>query len=343
MKAKLYQLQSLLNKLGSPYNAVIFYGTDEGEIQKGFQEVKRFLNVTPDNFNISSISDDDLKKNSLVLTDEANTVSLIGGQRILLVEDASNLTKQSLVDFLDKQKTNALLIIKSGNLSKSSALRVEAEQNPFVLAFACYPPTESDLQKTISSFLMTAKKSVSQDVLKYLTQKLSSNAGVIEQELNKLLIFIADKKIITIEDVDQIITDSGDTSFDAFCIAIAGGKTAKVEHDMGVFLKQNESLASLIMALVNYFTVLGKLTEVKRSLSEQELILSKNLRPNQFKLKEPLITQAQFWSPSAILTVLNKLHTLEKQTRTTGMPAECLFSQTCLGISEFAKKLRGLR
>ena len=222
MKAKLYQLQSLLNKLGSPYNAVIFYGTDEGEIQKGFQEVKRFLNVTPDNFNISSISDDDLKKNSLVLMDEANTVSLIGGQRILLVEDASNLTKQSLVDFLDKQKTNALLIIKSGNLSKSSALRVEAEQNPFVLAFACYPPTESDLQKTISSFLMTAKKSVSQDVLKYLTQKLSSNAGVIEQELNKLLIFIADKKIITIEDVDQIITDSGDTSFDAFCIMYKG-------------------------------------------------------------------------------------------------------------------------
>ena len=85
MKAKIYQLQSLLSKINNPYICVLFFGTDEGEINKGFQEVKSFLGCKSDDLNIVHLSAEQIKKNPFIATDEANTISLMGGNRILLI------------------------------------------------------------------------------------------------------------------------------------------------------------------------------------------------------------------------------------------------------------------
>ena len=343
MKAKIYQLQSLLNKINNPYVCLLFYGTDEGEINKGFQEVKTSLGCNSNDLNIAHLTAEQIKKNPFIATDEANTISLMGGQRILLIEEESSFSEASLTHFLDNKKSDAILLIKAGNLAKTSALRKEAEDNPFVLAFACYPPSEAELKKNIQGILFQAKKTASQDVLDILVQKLSSNAGIVQQEIDKLLLYLGDKKSISIQDIDAIITDSKETTFDDFCIMLAAGQTRKTQAAIKSFLQQNTQLSPLLWNLTNYFTILAKLTESKNKPDVQEKILAKNLKPNQFKVKPFLLEQAHLWTYPQTLSVLNKLQNLEKQTRQNGIPAETLIAHTCLQLSEFAKKLTGMR
>ncbi|MBP5343504.1 MAG: DNA polymerase III subunit delta [Alphaproteobacteria bacterium] len=343
MKAKIYQLQSLFSKIDNPYISFIFFGTDEGEINKGFQKLKEFLGCQNDDLNTIRLTSDQIKKNPFIATDEANTVSLMGGRRIILIEEEAVFSDTALVHFLDHRKTDALLLIKAGNLSKTSALRKEAESNPFVLAFACYPPTEIELKTNIQTQLTQANKTISTTVLDALVQKLTSHAGIIEQEINKLLIYLGDKKNITLEAIKAIITDSKETSLDDFCVMLANGKTDKIHSALQAFEQENIQLSSLLWSVTNYFTILAKLVENKRFSDIQEKILTKNLKPNQFKLKAPLLAQAQKWTSPQILSVLEKLQALEQNTRQTNMPAECIMAHTFIQLSEFAKKLSGMR
>lgn len=343
MKAKIYQLQSLFSKINNPYSCLLFYGTDEGEISKGFQQVKEFLGCKSDDLNTIRLSAEQIKKNPFIATDEANTISLMGGKRILLIEEDSSFSEAALTNFLDNRKTDALLLIKAGNLSKTSSLRQEAENNPFVLAFACYPPTEMELKANIQNLLFQAHKTISASVLDFLTQKLASHAGIIQQEINKLLIYLGDKKNITLQDINAIITDSKETSLDDFCIMLASGQTEKVHMALQAFIQENVQLSTLLWGVTNYFSILAKLVENKRFSDLQEKILAKTLKPNQFKLKVPLLAQAQKWTYPQILNVLNKLQTLEQQTRQTGMPAEYITEHTFIQLSEFAKKLGSMR
>ena len=343
MKAKIYQLQSLFSKINNPYICLLFYGTDDGEINKGFQQVKEFLGCKSDDLNTIRLSAEQIKKNPFIATDEANTISLMGGRRILLIEEDSCFSDAALTNFLDNRKTDALLIIKAGNLSKTSSLRQEAENNPFVLAFACYPPTEMELKANIQTLLSQSNKTISSNVLDILTQKIASHAGIIQQEINKLLIYLGDKKNITIQDINAIITDSKETSLDDFCIMLTNGQTDKVNAALQMFIQENTQLSTLIWTMTNYFSILAKLVENKRFSDVQEKILAKNLKPNQFKLKTPLLSQAQKWTYPQTLSVLKKLQNLEQATRQTNMPTDCIMAHTLIHLSEFAKKLSGMR
>ena len=342
MKAKIYQLQSLFSKINNPYVCFLFFGTDDGEINKGFQQLKVFLGCKSDDLNTIHLSADQIKKNPFIVTDEANTISLMGGRRILLIEEETNFSDAALSHFLDNRKTDALLLIKAGNLSKTSSLRQEAENNPFVLSFACYPPSEAEIKMSIQTQLAQFNKIISPALLDALTQKLASHAGIIQQEINKLLIYLGDKKNITQQDINAIITDSKETSFDDFCIILANGQTEKVHMALQTFIHENIQLSTLLWAVTNYFSILAKLVENKRFSDSQEKILTKNLKPNQFKLKTPLLSQAQKWTTPQILNVLKKLQELEQNTRKTNMPVECITAHTFIQLSEFAKKLSSM-
>ena len=340
MKAKLFQLNSLLSKINNPYCVVLFYGTDDGEINKGFQQVKSFLHTDSNQFDTVELSADLLKKNSFIATEEANTISLMGGHRIILIQEETSFNDKSLIHFLDNKKTDAILVIKAGNLIKTSLLRKEAEQNPYVLAIPCYTPTELELQQNISD--NKAGKTFSPETLKYLTQKLSTNSGVIQQELNKILTFLGSEKRLTLAIIDEIVTDSADISLDQFCISVASGHIQKVDRELQILSSTNENISSALYALTNYFTILNQLIESGSLFANKEKILMKELKSNQFKLKEPLIMQSQYWSKTAALTVLHELHKLELFSRQTGIPEQTIFVRTCIKITELASKLNRL-
>ena len=82
--------------------------------------------------NTTTFTKEMLKKTPFLATDEANTTSLVAERRFLFVPEDTSFSAAALNDFLARKKTNALLIILGGNLSKTNALRQKAEKNPRV-------------------------------------------------------------------------------------------------------------------------------------------------------------------------------------------------------------------
>lgn len=341
MKAKSFQINSLTSQLHSGYDAVVLYGTDEGEINYTLSQLKQTLNSFDEPLNFVTITKENLKKTPLIATDEANTPSLITSRRILLIQGDTPFPVSALTHFLENKQTDALLIIQAGNLTKSNALRLEAEKNPRVLAISCYQPSLQDIQRSIMGYFTTNHKKISTQVLAELCKKIPFNQEVIKNELDKLLLYLGDKSEVTLEDIQLCITDGAEASIENLCIDLADGHVEAVQQTLSLFIASHEPETTLFWAVRDYFErLLLIVSDTSGSLSD---VVKKNLRAAQFRLEIPLMRQARIWTPTAILSLLDKLSQLEKRTRTTAIPTETVLGQAFLSLALFAKKSAGLR
>ncbi len=341
MKAKSFQIKALTSQLKHGFDAIILYGTDDGEIDFALTQLKQELGLDNKGANVSTLTKEALKKTPLLATDEANTASLIAERRFLFVPEDASFSAPALVHFLENKQTDALLIIQAGNLTKSNALRIEAEKNPRVLAVACYQPTLQDIQRNISAFLLNHHKKIKPSVLNELCQKIPFNQQIIEKELDKLLLYLGDDQEVTSAAIQECLTDGAQASLERLCIDLADGKADDVQHAISLFLASGEPETTLLRAVRDYFELLFVI--ISDTSETVSAIVKQHLKPAQFRLEDPLIRQASRWQKRDILFVLEKLSQLEQRTRTTGLPTETVVGQAFLSLARFAQKLVGLR
>jgi len=341
VKAKSFQIKALTSQLKQGFDAIVLYGTDEGEIDFALTQLKQELGLDKKDGNIFTLTKDALKKTPFLATDEANTASLIAERRFLFVPEDASFSAPALIHFLENKQTDALLIIQAGNLTKSNALRVEAEKNPRVLAVACYQPNLQDIQRNISTFLMTHHKKIKPAVLTELCQKIPFNQQIIEKELDKLLLYLGDDPEVTSAAIQDCLTDGAQASLEGLCIDLADGKADEVHRAISLFLASGEQETTLFRAVRDYFELL--LLIISDTSDTVTMVVKKHLKPAQFRLENPLIRQASRWQKSDILSVLEKLSQLEQRTRTTGLPTETVIGQAFLNLARFAQKLVSLR
>ena len=341
MKAKSFQIKALASQLQNNFDVILIYGSDENERLSAVTQLKQLLKISPRSMNVLSITKEDLKKTPFLATDEANTPSLIGERRFLIIPEDTPFSVEALTHFIQEKQTDALLIIQGGNLTKSNALRLEAEKNPRILAVACYQPSEMDIQRNIASYIQEHKKTISSAVLRELCKKISYNQDVIYNELDKLFLYLGEKTAISSSDIHACLADNAEASLDDFCICLADGQIEKSQKMLIRYLASEESETTLFWAVRDYFERLLRIvTDASEPLVQT---IKKNLRPAQFRLEAPLLRQARFWNKKSLTHVLDRLLQLEAQTRDVSFQKNTLILNTFLRLGLYAKKLSGLR
>ena len=341
MKAKSFQIPALTAQMQNNCDAVVVYGTDEGERRLAVSQIKQLFGVSAHAMNVINLTKEELKKTPFLATDEANTISLIPERRFIFVNEEASFSADALTHFMANKKSDALLIIQGGNLSKSNALRLEAEKNPRILAIACYQPTAQSIQHTVVDYLSKHHKKIGSQVLAELLKKISYNQEVIYKELDKLLLYLGDKNDILVEDIQACLSDNTEASLDDLCVALADGQADNTMELLTIYLEMQESETTLFGAVRDYFERLLKIVSDTSEPTPQ--VVKKNLRPAQFRLEIPLTRQARFWKKSALLHVLDKILQLEAQTRNVNYQKNTLILNTFLRLALYAQKLSGLR
>jgi len=341
VKAKSFQIKALSSQLQSNFDAVLIYGPDENERLSVLSQLKQLLGLSSRSMNVVTLSKDDLKKTPFLATDEANTTSLISERRFLFVPEDASFSIEALNHFMDQKRTDALLIIQGGNLPKTNALRLEAEANPRILAIVCYQPSLADMQRHVAAYIQEHQKKISSATLTELCKKISYNQDVIYKELDKLFLYLGEKKDISMEDIQACLADNTEASLDDFCVYFADGQIEKAQEILIYYLASEESETNLFRTVREYFErLLRIISDTSEPVAQ---IVKKNLRPAQFRLELPLTREARFWKKANILFVLDKLLQLESLTRNANYQKNTLILNTFLRLSLYAKKLSGLR
>ncbi|MDO9125444.1 MAG: DNA polymerase III subunit delta, partial [Parvibaculum sp.] len=105
--------------------AVLVYGPDAGLVRERIKTMTKTVVDDPaDPFRISDLTDGDLKQDPARLSDEAASIAMLGGRRVVRVRGASDGTAKIFESFLDNPAGDALVLVEAGELTPRSALRL---------------------------------------------------------------------------------------------------------------------------------------------------------------------------------------------------------------------------
>jgi DNA polymerase-3 subunit delta len=118
-------LEAFLRRPDPGIIAVLIYGED-GEAVRELAErtVGKMSGSSVDPFNVASLSEADLAADPARLADEAQSISMFGGSRVIWVRGAGDAFLKSVTPLLQQETAGNLIVAEAGILAKSSRLRM---------------------------------------------------------------------------------------------------------------------------------------------------------------------------------------------------------------------------
>ena len=145
------------------------------------------------------------------LMGELNAGALFAKKRIVLLQDAEKLDKasmQRLEGYFEKPNNSICLVISAASVNHSTNFYKKGEMAGIVLEMAEEKPWEKEksIHLWIAEVLAAENRRISQPASQRLVKLLGPQQSVLQNELQKLICYIGDRKEIQVEDIAAITT-----------------------------------------------------------------------------------------------------------------------------------------
>lgn len=333
MKSTLKDIQKEMKSGFLNYKSILFYGPDSGLVSQLFDDVsKSICNDLQDTFTVFNFSNDDVLTSEDVFLNEIASVSFMGNRKLIRIKKAGNKITKIIEEALSLfSSKDVFLVISAGELDSKSSLRklYESAKMKDVLVFPCYLDDRSNKQ-FIEKFLIDKNiEKVPFEVSQYLCEHLGQNRLETISELEKLTVYLGDKKNIEMNDVLKCIGDSSALEIQDFSYAMLGFDVKKSQIVFDRLMSVGESPVVLIIFLL---TSLKKLYSVCVSLEEgqgMDFSLKKN---GVFFWQEVSFYKKilPFWNSKKANSALQMCQDLDKKFKQRGALVNLLLSHFIL-------------
>ena len=307
--------------------AVLIYGPDAGQVDEYCDLAIEKLGVEKDN--VFALDSDELREKQDALFAEACTPSMFGGNKMVLISNAGDACAKAVSELISHSGLCATVIVAAGDLRAGGGLRTLFEGANNMAALACYTDDAKTLAALIRSELSASAgiTQITPDAMDYMTSHLGSDRGITRGFLAKIALYVDDKRIVELSDVEKCLPDTGAADMDDFLYSLTAGHIQQTMTALDRLLYDNKESNMLVRMLDGHFKKL------------QNAVVNGQLPRLFWKVEDKFKQAIRIWSESEITTVLIRLNELEKQLRTTGMPAEILLRDFALKLSLRAARL----
>ena len=124
-------------------------------------------------------------------------------------------------------------------------------------------PTESELAAWITREMKAYEVAIDKPTAIYLSRVASSGMEQIQQEIKKLGAYCADKKTVTIQDIDDICTKSLELKVFGLVDALAGKNTDKALEIFENLMEVKESPIRVLSLIARQFRLILQCSQMK--------------------------------------------------------------------------------
>jgi len=339
LKFNTKQIAQFIKKPDPIIRLALFYGVDRGLVHERTRLLtKTLVGDFDDPFRVSLLTGTEVEQDPARLTDEASAQSLIGGERVVLIElDGKNISS-ALLQYLESGIEGSLVIIKGGDLKPTSPVRKLVEKNDRAAAMPAYTDNESSLNALVDSILRENGISTNNACKQYLINNLGSDRQMSRSELEKLVTYMGLEKELTIEDAMLVVGDNDAFSVDQVVYAAASGNRIDLEGKLVRAFHEGQMPISILRATIKHFQKLHLASgHVANGLSFLEAF---NLvkPPIIFFLKDQFIQQLQAWSVIKVEKALGILTRAEIDCKKTGLPEKVICGRVLMSLSQAARQ-----
>jgi DNA polymerase-3 subunit delta len=343
MKIAFKQVESFVKAPVPEARVILVYGPDAGLVRERAARIGRTVVADlNDPFNAVTLTSDRLDADPARLQDEASAMSMMGGRRLIRIEDADDGLTPLLKDYLANPSPYNLILLEAGVLGTKSSLRALCEKSPVAAALACYVDEGKDLASLIRETLRQAGYGADSDAVAWLAANIAGDRARVRSELEKLVLYMESAKIgavnsppppVRLEDAIACCGETGAQSMDDLIQAIALSRTDDALQCYVQLLQEGQSPVAMLRILQAHFRKLHLAQgRIEAGMTPDEA-LKRVSPPIFFKYQDAFSLQLRRWPIAAIETVLQRLTRLEAQAKQTGVPVETLCGHAFLSMS----------
>ena len=308
-------------------NAVLIYGPDAGLVDELCDKAIEKLEITKDNLLV--VDANELREKQDALFAESCSPSMFGGRKAVIISGAGESDAKIITDLVTSPSLYATVIVTAGDLRVGS-LRTLFENEKNIATIACYTDDSKTLEALIHKELSAQAgiRQVTPDAMSYMLSHMGGDRGITRSFLQKIAIYVSDKHVVDLEDVEKCLPDTSATSADDYMYSLTAGHMNQTMVALDRLIYSGADANMLVRMLYNHFSKL--LTAVVDGQLPQKLF---------WKVAEKFRLAMKIWPEKEIVNVLSKLNDLEKSCRTSGMQPEILIRDFSLKLSLRAAKL----
>ncbi|MDP2599954.1 MAG: DNA polymerase III subunit delta [Deltaproteobacteria bacterium] len=242
--------------------------------------------------NVDRFSFEKTKPASVV--DSLNTASLLSPKRVVVVEEADRLKKadwEILKDYLAKPNPQSVLVLIAESI-KPGDLKSLSSKTAIVECKKLYP---NQLPQWINMEAKNSGAQISQEAARFLGDLIGADLGAIHQSLEKLLLFVGNRGLIQLEDVEKVIANTAQKNVFDMTNAIGAKKPVEALQFLNNILEQGEMPIRIFAMILRHFRLLAKAQEVlAKSGSNVQTSLAKELGVNPYFAKDYAVQAKRF-------------------------------------------------
>lgn len=307
--------------------AILIYGPDAGQVDEYCDLAIEKLGIEKDN--TFALDSDELKDKQDALFAEACSPSMFGGRKMVIISNAGDASAKAIAELVEHSGLCATVIVTAGDLRAGGGLRSLFESADNMAALPCYTDDAKTLATLIRNELSVAAgiQQITPDAMAYMTSHLGGDRGITRGFLTKIALYVHDKRIIELDDVEKCLPDTGAADIDDFMYSLTAGHIQQTMMALDRLLYDNKEPNMLVRMLNRHFKQL------------QTAVVNRQIPKLFWKVEEKFKQAIRIWPEAEIVMVLKRLNEFEQQLRTKGMPREVLLRDFSLKLCAKAAKL----
>lgn len=340
---KAHEVDAFLTKPARIYPIVLLYGPDKGLVSERANTYAKTLNIPlEDPFSTIKLEAADIDADPARLIDEAQTVSLFGGERLIWVKNA--LGNKGIADAVKNlSKINiehTFIMIEAGDLKKGAALRTAVETAANAMALPCYSDDQRSLDALIDEMLTTFHLSITLDARKLLRESLGGDRLATRMEIEKLCLYAKGSEQISIDDVTQAVSDVSTSTQDELIDAMLTGNFSVFSAAFDRHLASGQPLFLALAAGERSFQQLELLRNAVEKENKSVTAAVASARPPIFFRRQKAIEKAVgLWPLEQIRSAQERLQAAVLKSRQNQHLDVAIIRQTLMSLTMDALRL----
>ena len=300
-----------LNKIKNDLKFFLFYGKNEG-LKK--QLIEQLLAKNKDD-NFFKYEEKEILENKDIFFENILSGSLFESTKTIIINRSTDKIYEIIIDLMERNISDIKIIINACVLEKKSKLRKLFEKEKNLACIATYPDTDEILSNLAQDFFKKIKISISQQNINLIVSKCGGDRLNLKNELEKIKIYLAEKKSISTEEITKLINLSENHTFYELidnCLAKNTNKTLNILNENN--FTNEDCIIILRTFLLRAKKILGLSLEYDKNKDINKTINSAK-PPIFWKEKDIVRTQLNKWKPEKIKELIYLINDIELQVK----------------------------
>ena len=288
-------------------NFFLIYGENEGHKNEIIKFLKKNFNR-----NIEKFDEAQILINNELFYEKIFNQSLFEREKIVIISRCSDKICEIIENIIEKKDVDIKFILNANVLEKKSKLRNLFEKRRELVIVPTYKDSSITLVDIAKKFFNNYKISISQETINLLVNRCNGDRGHLKSELDKILIYIHDKKSINLEEIYKLTNLAENFSINELVDTTLAKNSQKTSDIINESNYKSEDGILILRTFLQKAKRLLNLYENQNENTNLDILIA-NHRPPIFWKDKPIIKkQLENWSMQRIRDLIININKTEE-------------------------------